>query len=172
MNRQLKVKTVLSVLYDLHKHLQTPEATSEKFFNKIRITCQTVFDFDLFTLFQFDYLQKNQVIMYTYGVPYNLLDAVNFRLGKGAANWIMQHKRALLISDAKRISDSEKKMVNSFLGVPIIFADYLIGTVVMGSYRPSAFAKEDQFLLELVSDYFGNLMMKSQWLPEKILEEA
>lgn len=172
MNRQLKVKTVLSVFYELHKHLQTSETTSEKFFSKIRIICQSVFNFDLFTLFQFDYLQKNQVIVHAHGVPYNLLDAVNFRLGKGATNWIVRHKHSLLIDNAQRISTSEKKMINSFLGVPIIFSDYLIGTVVMGSYRPSTFAKEDQFLLELMSDYFGNLMIKSQWLPESALEEA
>lgn len=170
MDRQIKIKGILSAIYDVHKLIQSESETSTDAYKHLRISLQSVFKFDLFSVFQFDYLEQRLHLSFGYGDPYNLLDAVNFRLGKGATKWVAVKKRSLLIKNAERESNSSKKLVNSYLAVPIIFSGYLLGVVVVGSFEPERFGSEDKFLLEILSDYLGNLIIRNQWLPEKAME--
>jgi len=167
MDKQVKIKDVLTTIYEIHRWVQSDTIEIQEAYHHIRISLQSIFKLDVFSLFQYDYIEKRLYLIYGYGDPYNLLDAVNFRLGKGATRWIAEKKRSLLIPNAARKLDSSKKVVNSFLGVPIIFSGYLIGVVVVGSYRENLFGKEDKFLLEILTDYLGNLLVKSQWLPRE-----
>ncbi len=167
MKKDIRIKNVVASLYDLSQLVKEKSTGLEKELKRARVLIQRAFDFNLFTVFQYDYLERKLVPMHMYGDPFNLVDAVNFRLGKGATQWCIHHKRPLLIKDLSREDGSERFFVNSFLAVPIIINAQIVGAVVMGDFEKSRYTDADRFMMEIISPYLGNLLMKSYLELEK-----
>jgi len=130
---------------------------------RARIVLQRAINFNLFTIFQYDYLEREMVPMHTYGDPFNLVDAVNFRVGKGATGWCLQHNKALLIKNLNREGSARRFFVNSFLAVPIIMNANIVGAVVLGHFQKEQFDDADRFLLEIVAPLIGDILLKEQF---------
>jgi diguanylate cyclase (GGDEF)-like protein len=79
---------------------------------------------------------------------------------QGLSSWIVEHRKPLLIHDlpkemhelsAKPIMVGEKQLSRSWLGVPMIIENDLIGLLAVASYQPHIFSKTDQLLLEQIA---------------------
>ncbi len=160
MKKETKIKNVLASLYHLGQLVKQNGAAPEKDLEKARILIQRAFDFHLFSIFQYDYLDKKLVPMYVYGDPFNLVDAVNFRLGKGATAWSLDRKKSLLIQDLNREGAEDRFFVNSFLSVPIIVNAQVVGVVVIGHFRKARYGEGDRYLMEMIGPYLSGLLLK------------
>jgi diguanylate cyclase (GGDEF)-like protein len=78
------------------------------------------------------------------------------RMGKGFASWVVQNRRPLLINHltvereslpVKGIQLGQNKLSESWLGVPILVGDNILGMLAIASYTPHAFKEEDVNLL-------------------------
>lgn len=74
----------------------------------------------------------------------------------GLTSWVLSHRRSLLLRDLQ-IDPTPVKMkhitapARSWLGVPLIAREQLIGVVSIQSFRPAAFDESDQRFLEALS---------------------
>lgn len=87
--------------------------------------------------------------------PSEIVDA-----NEGLSSWIVEHRKPLLIQDlpkelndlpVKPIMVGEKQLSRSWLGVPMLIENELIGLLVVASYSPNMFNKTDQLLLEQIA---------------------
>lgn len=81
-------------------------------------------------------------------------------LGQGLASWVIQNQKPLLIRHLSSEWDSlpvkpvklgQDKMSESWLGVPMVLGDHVIGLLAIASYTPHAFEDEDVGLLSNVA---------------------
>lgn len=80
-----------------------------------------------------------------------------YRLGEGYTGWIARNKEPLLIADASRRKDIQPKSVvprakpiASFIGVPLLAGEDLVGTLELASNTPKTYTREHVQLLEVI----------------------
>ena len=80
--------------------------------------------------------------------------------GEGLSSWIVENKEPLLIQDLRKEIDNlsmrpilvgEKKLSRSWLGVPLLSENNLIGLLAVASYTPYMFNTTDKLLLEQIA---------------------
>ncbi|GAB4336186.1 MAG: hypothetical protein Kow0037_17050 [Calditrichia bacterium] len=162
MRQKTTVKHIFATLKDFGNLLQNRQSELSKELDTSRLLLQRVVEFELFTIFQYDVLEKKLLPAYLYGTPFNLVDSVNFKLGKGATARCFNSTRPLLISNLNRHSDRKLKFVNSFLAVPLIFDGENVGVMVAGHSRDNFFGKSDLFFFELVAPTICMQLMKGK----------
>jgi len=76
------------------------------------------------------------------------------RLTEGLTKWVIDNRRPLLVRDMDQddlpvapIFMGKKKMSRSWLGVPMLLGDRVIGTLVAASYEPAVYSEEDEDVL-------------------------
>ncbi len=78
---------------------------------------------------------------------------------QGVSSWIVENKKPLLINDLRReietlpvkpILVGDKKLSRSWLGVPLLAEEVLIGLLAVTSYAPHSFDEADQVLMEQI----------------------
>ena len=79
---------------------------------------------------------------------------------QGLSSWIVKNKEPLLIMDLQQEIDQlpvkpimlgEKKLSRSWLGVPMLVENQLLGILAVTSYDPQSFSEEDQLLLTQIA---------------------
>ena len=76
--------------------------------------------------------------------------------GAGLSGWIVQSKQPLLIKNAEREELPAGAIVvglptRSWLGVPLLYRDQVVGVMGVQSYQPHAFDEDDQRLLSTIA---------------------
>lgn len=80
-----------------------------------------------------------------------------YRLDEGYSGWLARNRRPLLIPDVERRLDVRPKVdlrdfpFRSYVGVPLLFGQRLIGTLELVSYQQDAFGERDLALLETIA---------------------
>lgn len=79
---------------------------------------------------------------------------------EGLSSWIVENKKPLLIQDLRKEMDDlpvrpilvgEKKLSRSWLGVPLLIENNLIGLLAVASYKPNIFNNTDKLFMEQIS---------------------
>ena len=79
---------------------------------------------------------------------------------QGVSSWIVENKKPLMIKDLRKEMDTlsvkpiligEKRLSRSWLGVPLMADEELIGLLAVTSYAPNQFTDADQLLMEQIS---------------------
>jgi diguanylate cyclase (GGDEF)-like protein len=79
---------------------------------------------------------------------------------RGLAGWVIENKKALLIRQLSKELDrlpaspmqlGQERMSESWLGVPIMMGEELLGLLALASYKPNAFDDEDAIVLSNVA---------------------
>lgn len=82
-----------------------------------------------------------------------------YRLGEGYAGWIGEHRRSLLIADVNARQDVqpdargaiEGRRISSYLGVPLVAGQNLVGMLALTGARKEMFDEHSQQLLETIA---------------------
>ncbi len=78
---------------------------------------------------------------------------------KGVSSWVVENKKPLLINDLRKELDTlsvkpilvgEKRLSRSWLGIPLLADEVLIGILAVTSYAPNVFNEADQLLMEQI----------------------
>ncbi len=160
MKKDVKLKNLIASLYDFSNLVKQPAGELSADLEKARLFLKRILEMNLFSVFMHDYLENKLMPVFSYGEPYNLVDAVNFRLGKGATGWCFAHRKPLLIKKMHRKNSFGRFFVNSFLAVPIIINGEAIGAVVTGCFEEGAYSDGDRFLMEMIAPYVGLLLVR------------
>lgn len=158
LNKSLKNQADrLAVLYEIGKAITSTlkiDALLELIYTQLSkvIQCEAYF----VALYMPETNQMDIRILYDEGkrYPASIVDA-----SEGLSSWIVENKKPLLIHDLRKEMDSlamkpilvgEKKLSRSWLGVPLLTENNLIGLLAVASYKPNMFNKTDLLLMEQI----------------------
>ena len=105
-----------------------------------------------------DYETRALVVRAQAGNPrYTTQSGGFYRLGEGYSGWIARNKEPLLIPNVSRRKDVQPKAtvlrakpIASFVGVPLLAGEDLVGTLELASYSPQTYTREHLQLLEVI----------------------
>jgi len=128
-------------------------------FNAIINTAGRFFDYDIIEINLWD--KENEVLRparYLGDLEYERELARKgdycYRLNEGFSGWLARERRSLLCADIEVSSDLQPKLkspnfpLRSYIGVPLVVREQLLGTLEIVSYRPNSYHQNDLFFLE------------------------
>lgn len=92
----------------------------------------------------------------TRGRAVNLMDHIPFEHGSGISGWVAERKKQLIINDLSREQgllnvELIPPSVRSFISVPMIVQENLIGVLNVSHSRPRAFTQDDVRILSILA---------------------
>jgi signal transduction histidine kinase len=131
--------------------------TTDQLLMTVYTECKKIVDCSLFTIALLD--ESTNELTFELDVR----DGVYLRkdrmpVGAGLNSWVVQHHQPLLIgsvADEKRFGVSavaDGKPTESWLGVPMIARDRVVGVISVESYRKNAFTHDDELLLTAIAN--------------------
>jgi signal transduction histidine kinase len=131
--------------------------TTEELLDVIYNECKRSVDCTLFTIALLE--ESTNELSFELDVRDGIrLPKDRIRLGEGLNSWVASHHEPLLIgsvADEKRIGVRavvDTKPTESWLGVPMIARDRLIGVISVESFRKNAFTNDDMLLLTAIAN--------------------
>jgi signal transduction histidine kinase len=131
--------------------------TTEELLDAIYNECKRSVDCTLFTIALLD--ESGDELSFELDVRDDVrLPKERIRLGEGLNSWVATHHEPLLIgsvADEKRIgvrAVADTKPTESWLGVPMIARDRIIGVISVESFKKNAFTNDDMLLLTAIAN--------------------
>lgn len=96
-----------------------------------------------------------------------------FTADHGLTDLVIQHRHPLLIRDYKKetppvLAYQRGEMSRSWLGVPLIARDQVIGAITVQSYTPRKFDETDQQILDTVANHIASVIQNAQLFSELV----
>jgi GAF domain-containing protein len=88
----------------------------------------------------------------------NLIDVVRFDLGFGLSAWIAKQRRPIVIPNLRRRTGLPHHDLRSYIGLPLVAGDELVGVLNFGHGMPDAFAQVDADLLHILGPQVALLL--------------
>jgi signal transduction histidine kinase len=131
--------------------------TSDQLLMAIYTECRKIVDCSLFTIALLD--EESSELSFELDVrEETILAKDRIPVGEGLNSWVVKHHRPLLIgsvADEARIgvkAVADSKPTESWLGVPMIARDRVIGVISVESYKKNAFGDDDLVLLTAIAN--------------------
>ena len=131
--------------------------TTDELLMAIYIECKAVIDCSLFSIALLE--ESTNELSFELDVREDkLLPKERIALGEGLNSWVITHHQPLLLGSTaeerrfglQHIADT--KPTESWLGVPMIARDRVIGVISVESYRKNAFTADDLILLTAIAN--------------------
>jgi signal transduction histidine kinase len=134
--------------------------TTDELLSAIYTECKKIVDTTLFTIALLD--EQTSELCFELDVREDaLLPKERIPLGAGLNSWVVKHHQPLLIhsvADEQRIgvkAVADTKPTESWLGVPMIARDRVVGVISVESYKKNAFNNDDLLLLTAIANQAG-----------------
>ncbi|MEA2336010.1 MAG: hypothetical protein QOE82_17 [Thermoanaerobaculia bacterium] len=131
--------------------------TTEELLAAIYNECKRSVDCTLFTIALLE--ESTNDLLFEFDVRDDVrLPKERIRIGEGLNSWVAAHHEPLLIgsvADEKRIGVKavvDSKPTESWLGVPMIARDRVIGVISVESFKKNAFTNDDMLLLTAIAN--------------------
>jgi signal transduction histidine kinase len=131
--------------------------TTEELLNRVYLECSNVIDVSMFSIALYD-SSANELSFELTVSNGAVLPKERISIGEGLNGWVFNNGRALLIGS----SQDERKLgvvayddgvaTESWLGVPMIARDHVIGVISVQSYSRHAFTQDDLVLLTAIAN--------------------
>jgi len=128
---------------------------SENSFEEILKKVGGIIDFRSASLFMFSRETGKLDEICTIGHRVDLINFVEFDMGMGISAWVAQKRRPILLNNLRKSKGGIH--TRSFLSVPIVFMDEIIGVINLAHDEPDAFTRRDADILGIVSTLFALL---------------
>jgi signal transduction histidine kinase len=131
--------------------------TTDQLLMKIYTECKKIVDCSLFTIALLD--ESSNELSFELDVREDtFLPKDRMPVGEGLNSWVVKHHQPLLIGSVaeerrygvKAIADT--KPTESWLGVPMIARDRVIGVISVESFRKNAFSDDDLLLITAIAN--------------------
>ena len=134
--------------------------TTDELLMAIYTECKKIVDCTLFTIALLDE-QRNELAFELDVHEDTLLPKERMPVGEGLNSWVVMHHQPLLIHSVadekthgvKAVADT--KPTESWLGVPMIARDRVVGVISVESYKKNAFTNDDLLLLTAIANQAG-----------------
>src|SRR6185436_808512 len=131
--------------------------TTEELLMAIYTECRKVIDCSLFSIALYD--DHRDELAFELDIrDEQVLPKERMPLGEGLNSWVVKHHQPLLLgstADDRKLglrSVPDTKASESWLGVPMMTRDRVIGVISVESYRKHAFTSDDVFLLTAIAN--------------------
>ena len=131
--------------------------TTDQLLMTIYIECKKIVDTSLFTIALLD--ESTDELSFELDVRDDtILPKDRMPVGEGLNSWVVMHHQPLLIgsvADEARLgvkSVADSKPTESWLGVPMIARDRVIGVISVESYKKNAFNQDDVLLMTAIAN--------------------
>lgn len=78
-----------------------------------------------------------------YGDGCNFINTMHFKMGSGLSAWLAQRKRTICLSDIHRGARHGHNPIRSFMAIPIIFQENVIGIINLAHILPNAYGPDE-----------------------------
>jgi len=145
----------ISLLYDLSRLVQTATDMNQVY-NAVVAQVQQIIPCENCTLFLLDPTRSRLEPKATRGRVVNLLDHIAFEKGQGVSGWVASRGKQLVIADLKQEHnllnvEMIPPRVRSFVAVPLMVQENVIGVLNVSHSQPNAFTAEDVQLLTILA---------------------
>jgi diguanylate cyclase (GGDEF)-like protein len=147
------------VLTELGRIAQTVPDPVEAFHQTL-VQIRTVVPFENATLFLWNRESQGLDEVVSVGARVDLIGHVRFGRGAGFSSWVAQQRRPVLLNDLHREGGPDSVALRSFLSVPILVQNEVVGVINMSHSRPSAFEEETVARVGLLAMPIAALAMK------------
>jgi signal transduction histidine kinase len=131
--------------------------TTDQLLMAIYTECKKIVDCSLFTIALLD--ESTDELSFELDVRNGtILPKERMSVGEGLNSWVVTHHQPLLIgsvADERRLgvkSVADSKATESWLGVPMIARDRVIGVISVENYKKNAFSPDDILLLTAIAN--------------------
>lgn len=149
-----KLTNELKVLSEISKAIQE-SAVSEDSYEEILKIVGGVIDYRSASLFLFSRDSGRLEEICTIGQRVDLIDFVEFDMGMGLSAWVAQKRRPILLNNLRKSKGGVH--TRSFLSVPVVFGDEIMGVINLAHDEPDSFTSRDSEILEIISTLFALL---------------
>ncbi|HJQ37823.1 MAG TPA: ATP-binding protein [Thermoanaerobaculia bacterium] len=131
--------------------------TTDELLIAIYTECKKVIDCSLFSIALLDD-RVNELLFELDIRDDQILPKERIPLGEGLNSWVVKHHQPLLLAstaDERRLgikSVPDTKATESWLGVPMMARDHVIGVISVESYKKHAFSADDVLLLTAIAN--------------------
>ncbi len=129
-------------------------------FEKVLKIIQTVLPFESATLYLHNKRKQDLEEIASLGEKIEPINFVQFEAGSGITAWAAQQKKPVLISHLKNKDRPPEEAKKSFLAVPLLVEDKLIGVVTFAHSQSDFFREKDQRLLTGTRGSIGGFYRK------------
>jgi GAF domain-containing protein len=143
-----QLETELALLYDISTLVQLSPSNRDTF-EKILKLIGKVIDFRAASLFLLAPETGQLAEVASMGRTVDLIGFVRFDLGMGLSAWVAKEKRPVLLNNLRRnVSGAH---THSFMSVPMIFKDELIGVINFAHDQTDAFTQRDLQIVGIIA---------------------
>jgi len=132
--------------------LMRKEPPGKAAFRKLLELIQEVIPFDSATLYLYDKRKKRLDEVVSLGDKVEPIDFVRFDFGTGMSAWAAQQKKPILLSHIKNKDRPPELARSSFLFIPLMVEEKLIGVIDFAHSQTDFFMEKDLQLLSIVGD--------------------
>ena len=169
-------KDDLEVLLKISQVIQSC-TEPEKTFTSVLELLEQLVDFEFAALFVYDEEIKKLRVVANTGLVVDLIQPVSFDMGNGLSAWVAKQKRPILLSDIHRGKVQDEAPIRSFLSIPLLLGEELIGVMNFGNTRPGTFNRHNLRVLSIAAGqlsviieralYFNQLAETNRQLEDK-----
>lgn len=156
----------IRVLYEISTLIQSDSALEVKFeqaLAKVRdaVGCHSA------SLFIRDEKSGKLKEVATVGKRVDLIESVNFDMGKGFSAWVAKQQRSVLIPNLRK---ERHDGIRSFISTPLISGDKLIGVMNLGHEEQNAFTEKLMEFLDIIAGQLAHAIERADY-ERKLIEK-
>ena len=148
IDTSFKLEKELALLYDIITLVQL-SPSNEETFKKILDLIGKVIDFRSASLFLVSMDTGKLEEVAKVGRSVNLIGFVKFDMGMGISAWVAKEKRPIVLNNLRK--DHNDSNIKSFMSIPMIFKDELIGVMNFANDQPNAFTERDMQIVGIIA---------------------
>ncbi len=146
-----------SVLFDITKLLQVDEKPEEIFNNILTLTRQII-PYEKSTLYLYDSRTEKLEPVTHVGGEIDLISIFHFKMGKGLSGWTAQIKRPINLGNVRGSKKTDEGEIHSFLSVPLLVKEKLVGVLNCGHSEQNAFEDNDLVKLQIIGGQIAGII--------------
>ncbi|MCE5271638.1 GAF domain-containing protein [bacterium] len=150
----------LETLFKISQVIQSSVET-EVVFGSVLDLLEELAEFEFAALFINDESEQRLRVVASKGHVVDLIQPVSFDMGNGLSAWVAKQKRPILLSDMHRGKSDEESPLRSFLSIPLLLGDRLIGVMNFGHSRSGAFTRHDLHVLSIAGAQLGVIIERA-----------
>ncbi|MBD3234615.1 MAG: GAF domain-containing protein [candidate division Zixibacteria bacterium] len=96
----------------------------------------------------------------------DLINFVEFDLGKGFSSWVAKYRKPILMPNIKRYRESLDNHIRSFISMPILVDDDLMGVINVSNERSGSYDETDLIIVKIISSQVASLIERKYYREE------
>jgi diguanylate cyclase (GGDEF)-like protein len=149
----------LEILMEVGRLIQTT-TRREDALDKLLELVRPVIPFENGTLFVLNRASNQLVVGAVCGAHVDLIGGVQFEYGYGFSSWVAKQKKPILLNELRRTTRTSGPEVGSFLSVPLVVQQELIGVLNLSHPGNQAFTEDHLRLLTLIAGQAAAILQR------------